>query len=113
MSETKEVKQEGEFKLKKKTPKMKGQGNIVPEVTKIDLSKKTEEDAIKVGETENVVDDKQTTNLPEVEKEVRGDSSEITKVDLKEKVESPLELVEDESSNPEEITMVEIGRAHV
>jgi hypothetical protein len=106
MSETKEVKQEGEFKLKKKTPKIKGQGNIVPEVTKIDLSKKTEEDAIQVGETENVVDDKQTTNLPEVEKEVRDDSSEITKVDLKEKVESPLELVKDEDDNPEEITMV-------
>jgi hypothetical protein len=106
MSETKEVKQEGEFKLKKKTPKIKGQGNIVPEVTKIDLSKKTEEDAIQVGETENVVDDKQTTNLPEVEKEIRDDSSEITKVDLKEKVESPLELVKDEDDNPEEITMV-------
>ena len=106
MSETKEVKSEGEFKLKKKTPKMKGQGNVVPEVTKIDLSKKTEEDAIQVGETETVVDDKQTTDLPEVEKEVRDDSSEVTKVDLKEKVESPLELVKDEDDNPEEITMV-------
>ena len=106
MSETKEVKQEGEFKLKKKTPKIKGQGNIVPEVTKIDLSKKTEEDAIQVGETETVVDDKQARDLPEVEKEVRSDSSEVTKIDLKEKVESPLELVEDENDNPEEVTMV-------
>ena len=106
MSETKEVKSEGEFKLKKKTPKIKGQGNIVPEVTKIDLSKKTEEDAIQVGETENVVDDKQARDLPEVEKEVRSDSSEVTKIDLKEKVESPLELVEDENDNPEEVTMV-------
>ena len=106
MSETKEVKSEGEFKLKKKTPKIKGQGNIVPEVTKIDLSKKTEEDAIQVGETETVVDDKQARDLPEVEKEVRSDSSEVTKIDLKEKVESPLELVEDENDNPEEVTMV-------
>ena len=106
MSETKEVKSEGEFKLKKKTPKMKGQGNVVPEVTKIDLSKKTEEDAIQVGETETVVDDKQARNLPEVEKEVRSDSSEVTKIDLKEKIESPLELVEDENDNPEEVTMV-------
>jgi hypothetical protein len=106
MSETKEVKSEGEFKLKKKTPKMKGQGNVVPEVTKIDLSKKTEEDAIQVGETETVVNDKQTTDLPEVEKEVRDNSSEVIKVDLKEEVESPLELVEDENSNSEEITMV-------
>jgi hypothetical protein len=85
---------------------MKGQGNVVPEVTKIDLSKKTEEDAIQVGETETVVNDKQTTDLPEVEKEVRDNSSEVIKVDLKEEVESPLELVEDENSNPEEITMV-------
>ena len=106
MSETKEVKSEGEFKFKKKTPKMKGQGNVVPEVTKIDLSKKTEDDAIQVGETETVVDDKQAADLPEVEKEVRDNSSEVTKVDLKEEVESPLELVEDEDSNPEEITMV-------
>ena len=106
MSETKEVKSEGEFKLKKKTPKIKGQGNVVPEVTKIDLSKKTKEDAIQVGETETVVDDKQAGDLPEVEKEVRSDSSEVTKIDLKEKVESPLELVEDENDNPEEVTMV-------
>ena len=106
MSETKEVKQEGEFKLKKKTPTIKGQGNVVPDVTKIDLSKKPEEDAIQVGETEKVVDDKRTADLPKVEKEVRDDSGEITKVDLKEKVESPLELVEDEDNNPEEVTMV-------
>ena len=106
MSETKEVKSEGEFKFKKKTPKMKGQGNVVPEVTKIDLSKKTEDDAIQVGETETVVDDKQAADLPEVEKEVRDNPSEVTKVNLKEEVESPLELVEDEDSNPEEITMV-------
>ena len=106
MSETKEVKSEGEFKFKKKTSKIKGQGNIVPKVTKVDLSKKTEEDAIQVGETETVVNDKQTTDLPKVEKEVRDNSSEVIKVDLKEEVESPLELVEDENSNPEEITMV-------
>ena len=106
MSETKEVKSEGEFKFKKKTPKIKGQGNIVPKVTKVDLSKKTEEDAIQVGETETVVNDKQTTDLPEVEKEVRDNSSEVTKINLKEEVESPLELIEDEDSNPSIIPMV-------
>jgi len=106
MSETKEVKSEGEFKFKKKTPKIKGQGNTVPEVTKIDLSKKTEEDAIQVGETETVVDDKQAGDIQKVEEQVREQSGEVTKIDLKEKVESPLELVEDEDSNPEEITMV-------
>jgi hypothetical protein len=107
MSETKEVKQEGEFKLKKKTPKMKGQGNIVPEVTKIDLSKKTEEDAIQIGETEAVADDKQAGDIQKVEEQVREQSGEVTKVNLQEeKVESPLELVEDEDNNSEEITMV-------
>jgi hypothetical protein len=107
MSETKEVKQEGEFKLKKKTPKMKGQGNIVPEVTKIDLSKKTEEDAIQIGETEAVADDKQAGDIQKVEEQVREQSGEVTKVNLQEeKVESPLELVEDEDDNVEEITMV-------
>ena len=105
--EVKKVKQEGEFKLKKKTPKMKGQGNIVPEITKIDLSKKTEEDAIQIGETETVVDDKQAGNIQKVEEQVREQSGEVTKVDLQEeKVESPLELVEDEDNNSEEITMV-------
>ena len=46
-----EVKQEGEFKLKTKSPKIKGQGNVVPEITKIDLSKKPEEDAVQTQET--------------------------------------------------------------
>ena len=31
---SKEVKQEGEFKIKSKAPKIKGQGNVIPEVTK-------------------------------------------------------------------------------
>ena len=100
-----EVKQEGEFKVKHTMPKYKDMGAI-PEITKIDLSKKTEEDAIQVGETETVVDDKQARDLPEVEKEVRDNSGEVTKIDLKEKVQSPLELVEDENDNAEEITMV-------
>ena len=41
-----------------------------------------------------------------MEKEVRDNPSEVTKVDLKEEVESPLELVEDEDSNPPIIPMV-------
>jgi len=100
-----QVKQEGEFKVKHHMPKYKDMDTI-PEITKVDLTKKPTEDAISIGETEKVVDDKQTGDIPKVEEQVR-ESSEITKVEIKsEEVESPLELVEDESDNAEEITMV-------
>ena len=100
-----EVKQEGEFKVKHTMPKYKDMGAI-PEITKVDLTKKPTEDAIQVGETEAVVDDKQTGDIPKVEEQVR-ESSEITKVQIKsEEVESPLELIEDENSEPEEVRMV-------
>ena len=100
-----EVKQEGEFKVKHTMPKYKDMGAI-PEITKVDLTKKPTEDAISIGETEAVVDDKQAGDIPKVEEQVRQ-SGEITKVEIKsEEVASPLELVEDEDDNPEEITMV-------
>ena len=100
-----EVKQEGEFKVKHTMPKYKDMGAI-PEITKVDLTKKPAEDAIQIGETKAVVDDKQTGDIPKVEEQVR-ESSEITKVQIKsEEVESPLELIEDENDNAEEITMV-------
>jgi len=100
-----EVKQEGEFKVKHTMPKYKDMGAI-PEITKVDLTKKPTEDAIQVGEPEAVVDDKQTGDIPKVEEQVR-ESSEITKVQINSKeVDSPLELVEDENDNAEEITMV-------
>ncbi len=97
-----EVKQEGEFKLKTKTPKIKGQGNIVPEITKVDLSKKTEEDAVQTQETDdsNVVveESKDSGNSEGVVEEVRTTEEEVA--------ESPIELVEDEDNNNEEVTMV-------
>jgi len=97
-----EVKQEGEFKLKKKAPKIKGQGNIVPEVTKVDLSKKPEEDAIQTQETDdsNVVveESKDSSNSETVVEEVRATEEEVA--------ESPIELIEDEDNNNEEVTMV-------
>ena len=104
--EVKEVKQEGEFKVKHTMPKYKDMGAI-PEITKVDLTKKPTEDAIQIGETEAVADDKQAGDIQKVEEQVREQSGEVTKVDLQEeKVESPLELVEDEDNNSEEITMV-------
>ena len=97
-----EVKQEGEFKLKTKSPKIKGQGNVVPEITKIDLSKKPEEDAVQTQETNdsNVVveESKDSGNSEGVVEEVRATEEEVA--------ESPIELVEDENNNNEEVTMV-------
>ena len=103
-----EVKQEGEFKLKPKAPKIKGQGNIVADITKIDLSKpqKEETNAIQEQETGTVVDDKQAGDIPKVEEQVR-EPGEIPKVKIKsEELESPLQIIEDEDDNAEEITMV-------
>ena len=100
-----QVKQEGEFKVKHHMPKYKDM-DTVPEITKVDLTKKPTEDAIPIGETEAVVDDKQTGDIPKVEEQVQQ-SGEITKVEIKsEEVESPLELIEDENNSSEEITMV-------
>ena len=100
-----EVKQEGEFKVKHTMPKYKDMGAI-PEITKVDLTKKPTEDAIQIGETEAVVDDKQTGDIPKVEEQVR-EPGEIPKVEIKsEELESPLQIIEDEDDNTEEITMV-------
>lgn len=97
-----EVKQEGEFKLKSKAPKIKGQGNIVPEVTKVDLSKKPEEDAVQTQETDDsnviVEESKDSGNSEGVVEEVRATEEEVA--------ESPIELIEDENNNNEEVTMV-------
>ena len=100
-----QVKQEGEFKVKHHMPKYKDMDTI-PEITKVDLTKKPTEDAVPIGETETMVDDKQTGDIPKVEEQVQQ-SGEITKIEIKNKeVESPLELIEDEDNSSEEITMV-------
>ena len=87
MSETKTnepVKQEGEFKLKKKTPKKLGitnndpvkvdltkpeaTGEVVPDVVKVDIPK---DDAIQIGETEKVDVGKQTGDSAKVDEQVQ------------------------------------------
>ena len=87
MSETKTnepVKQEGEFKLKKKTPKKLGitnndpvkvdltkpeaTGEMVPEVVKVDIPK---DNAIQIGETEKVDVGEQTGDSTKVDKQVQ------------------------------------------
>ena len=97
-----EVKQEGEFKIKSKAPKIKGQGNVIPEVTKVDLTKKPEEDAVQTQETDDsnavVEEPKNSSDSERVVEEVRATEEKVE--------ESPIELVEDENNNSEEITMV-------
>jgi len=87
MSETKTnepVKQEGEFKLKKKTPKKLGitnndpvkvdltkpeaTGEVVPDVVKVDIPK---DDAIQIGETEKVDVGEQTGDSAKVDKQIQ------------------------------------------
>jgi hypothetical protein len=53
-----------------------------------------------------VADDKQAGDLQKVEKEVREQPSVDAKIDLSEVSDSPLELIEDENSEPEEVRMV-------
>ena len=47
---SKEVKQEGDFKIKKSKPSYKDVGLSKQSIAKVDFSKKTQEDAIQVGE---------------------------------------------------------------
>tara|TARA_R110000772_G_scaffold98759_3_gene198289 strand:- start:838 stop:2031 length:1194 start_codon:yes stop_codon:yes gene_type:complete len=127
MSEEKEVKQEGDFKIKKKSS-MKKLGKQ-PEVIKVDLSaKKTEEsevtkvvipsseekkDANTEQETTNLVADKQAETVQEVEAEVSpGEGSiqddgfsaiqEITEEDISETTEEVVSAIKqsEETGNP-------------
>ena len=107
----KEVKQEGEFSLKgKKTkPKQLGkqndgpvkvdltkkeiptdQGDVVPEVTKVEI--KSEENAVSEQKTGELVDDKQTGDIPKVEEQVQEPSSDV---------ELPIEQVSEEELETE------------
>ena len=78
-TKTEEVKQEGDFKIKKKkTPKNLGHlsgndpvkvdltkpeatGEIIPDVVKVEIPK--EDNAIRIGETGNVPEEKQTATI--------------------------------------------------
>ena len=90
------VKQEGEFKIKKKKPKNLGnqgkdnlikvnltkpeaQGEVIPEVTKVTIPKdalKEQDDAIQIGETETVDVGEQTGDSAKVDEQV-PESSEV------------------------------------
>ena len=119
MSETKTnepVKQEGEFKLKKKTPKKLGitnndpvkvdltkpeaTGEVVPDVVKVDIPKG---DAIQIGETEKVDVGEQAGDSAKVDKQVQEPAEdaqesspiqEITEEDKDEVKEIKKEIIE-------------------
>ena len=104
-TKTEEVKQEGDFKIKnKKTPKNLGHlsgndpvkvdltkpeatGDITPDVVKVEIPK--EDNAIRIGETGNVPEEKQTGDLVEVDKQVQEPSEAIEEV-------TPLQEITDE-----------------
>ena len=97
-----EVKQEGEFKIKSKTPKFKNLGKV-SNVTKIDLSnlpkekeiKKEETDAIQKSSTEESV---LRTEQPEVGLQEVGQVPKeviVAGEDVAEKVDSPLQQIEE------------------
>ena len=122
-----EVKQEGDFKIKSK-PKRKtkdlskttdepvkvdltkpeAQGEVIPEVVKMDLTEKPKEDAVQESKTEKLPDDKPSGDLPEVEEEVRiintDDTEEPTIERVEETVEQqPVKQVEQEIKVPENL----------
>jgi hypothetical protein len=119
MSEKKaavEVKQEGEFTLKGKLkPKSKvknlgksnnepvkidltkpeAQGEVIPEVTKVDLTKKPEEDAVQERKTEEVPVVETSGDSKKVDEEVRVDNTDA-------KEESPIQIIEEIVESKEE-----------
>ena len=127
MSETtnEPVKQEGDFKIKskKKTPKNLGKasinnvtkvdlskpeatGEIIPEVVKVDIpTLKTEDNAIRIGETEEMVVGEQTGDSAKVDEQVpepvkiseeASPIQEVTKEEVKQVTKEIKEAVRDE-----------------
>ncbi len=95
--ENKEVKTEGTFKIKKKTPKKLTSTGVEKNVIKVDLSKsKEEKDAVQIGETKEVAVGEQTGDSTKVDEPV-SESKQIS--------ENKEEKVEEQESSPlKEIT---------
>ena len=111
------VKQEGEFKIKKKKPKNLGnqgkdnlikvdltkpeaQGEVIPDVIKVDIPSealKTEDNAIQIGETETLDVGEQTGDSSGVDKQIPESSEAIEEV-------IPIQEITEEKQEVEEIT---------
>jgi len=94
--QTEEVKQEGEFKIKKKSPKKLGHisanepvkvdltkpeatGEVIPDVVKVEIPKQ-EDDAIQIGETRELAETKQAGDISKVEEQVQEPSEVVEEV---------------------------------
>ena len=116
-----EVKQEGEFSLKGKKTKPKklvdssvdepvkvdltkpeAQGEVVPDVVKVDLTEKKEEDAVQTQETDD-------SNVAIEESKDSGDSQEVVEEvrDTEEKLDSPLQEITEEELDEKTMELYE------
>ena len=105
-----EVKQEGTFKIKKKVPK---KFNEVNEVIKVDLTKK-EEDAVQEQSTDEVSvrdEPKVSGGVQEQNQQESNEKSSGENNDNVEKVESPIQLVEDEEDKVDEVKVDTINES--
>jgi hypothetical protein len=99
-----EVKQEGDFKIKKRTPKkLAGEQDII----KVDLSKppveiKKEEDAVQKPSTKKVDVHESSGDGKEVGKGNAEEQVIAEKTEEKSVEESPIQIIEDEENNSEE-----------
>jgi hypothetical protein len=97
-----ETKSEGSFKVKK--VKVLSQEKQKPTITKVDLSKKEEKDAISIGETKTVDVGEQTGDSLKVDKQVQESSKDVESKEPETKIESdsPLQEITDEEDNSNE-----------
>ena len=116
-----EVKQEGEFSLKGKKTKPKklvdssiedpvkvdltkpeAQGEVVPDVVKVDLTEKKEEDAVQTQETND-------SDVAVEESKDSGDSQEVVEKvrDTEEKLESPIQEITEEELDEKTMELYE------
>ena len=105
-----EVKQEGTFKIKKKVPK---KFNEVNEVIKVDLTKK-EEDAVQEQSTDEVSvrdEPKVSGGVQEQNQQESNEKSSGENNDNVEKVELPIQLVEDEEDKVDEVKVDTINES--
>tara|TARA_R100001163_G_scaffold9045_1_gene8751 strand:- start:74 stop:1354 length:1281 start_codon:yes stop_codon:yes gene_type:complete len=97
-------KEEGSFKIKKVTkPKQLGEEKIIPDLVKVDLTKKPKEDAIPVGETKKVDVGEQAGDSAKVDEQIQGTIQDVTdekkSEEIKEESDSPLQLITDEEDS--------------
>ena len=97
-------KEEGSFKIKKVTkPKQLGEEKIIPDLVKVDLTKKPKEDAIPVGETKKVDVGEQAGDSAKVDEQVQDTIQDVTdkkeSEEIKEESDSPLQLITDEEDS--------------